>query len=524
VSVLAVTALLALAPGRAHAQQAGGVTTLTRAQTEFTLEQAVAAGLRSNRNLRVEELELERAEEQVQEAYGGLFPDIDGTLTYQRNIMVPEAFLPAFIFDPNAPPDELIPVRFGADNQWTAGISINQPLFDGRVFIGVGAAGQFKMLQTEVVRGSAQQVATGVRLAYYNVLLAHEARRVTENSISRVEQTLRETQAMNRAGLTGSYDVLRLEVQLANLRPNLRRTANEIAQTERQLSLLMGDDQVERAGAMGALYLVDTGGNNDTANRALLDFVGFRGAEEATFDELFAAAMEMRSDIRQARLQKELEVVQVKLAKSELLPRLSAFFNFNLLAQENGALNFFGESPNQRTSTAVVGVQLEVPIFAGFERLNRVDQRRVELRKAETRLIDLEQQVRDDIETVAADLSEARARAEAQQRAVGEAQRGFEIITAQYLAGTSSRLEVTDAELALRQAEQNYALAVYDYLNAYATLDLAIGVVPMVDPVFQGSTRRADAGAGETGRDRGIDDTERAESAMGDRSGEGEGQ
>ena len=42
---------------------------------------------------------------------------------------------------------------------------------------------------------------------------------------------------------------------------------------------------------------------------------------------------------------------------------------------------------------------------------------------------------------------------------------------------------MTEAELALRQAEQNYALAIYDYLVAQAQLDLAVGVVPVVDPV-----------------------------------------
>jgi outer membrane protein TolC len=85
--------------------------------------------------------------------------------------------------------------------------------------------------------------------------------------------------------------------------------------------------------------------------------------------------------------------------------------------------------------------------------------------------------------TVLSNLTEARSRAEAQRQAVSQAQRGFDIVTTEYLAGTLPRIEVTEAELALRQAEQNYALAVYDYLVAQAQLDLAVGVVPVVDPV-----------------------------------------
>jgi outer membrane protein TolC len=52
---------------------------------------------------------------------------------------------------------------------------------------------------------------------------------------------------------------------------------------------------------------------------------------------------------------------------------------------------------------------------------------------------------------------------------------------------------VTDAELALRQSEFNYAQAVYDYLTAQARLDLAMGRVPLVDDGGPGAIR-ADSG------------------------------
>ena len=62
-----------------------------------------------------------------------------------------------------------------------------------------------------------------------------------------------------------------------------------------------------------------------------------------------------------------------------------------------------------------------------------------------------------------------------------QAQRGFEIATAQYREGLGSQLELTDSEVALRESEFNYAQAVYDYLVARARLDEATGNVPLVD-------------------------------------------
>ena len=54
-------------------------------------------------------------------------------------------------------------------------------------------------------------------------------------------------------------------------------------------------------------------------------------------------------------------------------------------------------------------------------------------------------------------------------------------MTAQYLAGVSSQLEVTEGEVLLRESEYAYAEAVFDYLAAQAELDIAVGVVPLVD-------------------------------------------
>ena len=45
----------------------------------------------------------------------------------------------------------------------------------------------------------------------------------------------------------------------------------------------------------------------------------------------------------------------------------------------------------------------------------------------------------------------------------------------------SSQLELSDAEVALRQSEFNYAQAVFDYLMFRAQLDEATGNVPMVN-------------------------------------------
>ena len=476
IATLATVGLaLSLGPSYAQAPQSPA----------YSLETAIGMALQNNRDLQEARLGLQSAGEQVREAWGGLFPDINANVRYQRNLLVPETFLPAFIFDPTAPPDELVPVRFGADNLWTAFLTVEQPLFDAGALVGVGTASRYHTLQREVVRGQAQRIATRVRVAYYRTLLAQESVRVIQESIDRTEQTLRETKGLNQAGLASNYDVLVTDVRLANLRPNLRRAANAVAAAERDLSVEVGQGGADAIKVAGSLYQMDlaTTDANEGANGELLRLVGYHDALDTSFEALYEVAVEMRSDLRQARLNVQLEDALVKFERTSYYPKLSAFFSLGITSQENGALNPFGARPNERTTSSWVGVRLEIPIFQGFQRSARVEQRELAKRQADVQLRLIEQEAAHQILTAYEALEEAQLRAEAQRGAVGEARRGFDIVTAQYLAGISSQLEVTEGEVLLRQSEFNYAEAVYDYLVAQAALDGAIGVVPLVDAV-----------------------------------------
>ncbi|HLB54124.1 MAG TPA: TolC family protein [Gemmatimonadales bacterium] len=449
----------------------------------LSLERALEIGLAQSRTLADARLGLRVANQQVREAWGSVLPDISANASYSRNLKVQQAFLPAIIFDPNASPDELIPVRFGSDNTWLAGLSLEQPLFQYTAFIGVGAAGRYRDYQRERVRGVAQDVSTTVRLAYLDALLAAEEVRLTELSVARVGRTLEETRAMNRAGLASDYDVLRLEVQLANITPNLRRAENAVAATKRTLLVAMGRDPrtpeaIELEGRLADVNVADLA-QNAAANAELLHQVGVNGNESAAPDpeQVYQAALDARSDVRQARLTVQLEKARLAAQRAEFFPKLTLFSTYNLTAQQNGAPDFFG-SARQRASFLVTGLRVEMPLFNGFARDARMRQASGTAAQAETRLEQLEHEAAREVHTLSADVSEARLRVDSQRQAVEQARRGYEIASAEYRAGLGSQLQITDAEVALRQSEFNQARAVYDYLAAVARLAAAAGNVP----------------------------------------------
>ena len=450
------------------------------AQEVFTLKAAVSMALEQNEDLNGARYGLVVAQEQVAEARSDLFPTIDLNASYARNLLVAENFLPAFIFDPTADPDELIPVRFGADNVWTTNVTVEQALFKPSVFVALGAAGRFENFEQETLRGRTQGVVTQVRMLYYSLLLAQEQARLMENSVQRVRKSLHDTRALNEAGLAADYDVLRLEVELGNLEPNLFRAQNSVTQARRELGIELALDDLDGVRVAGTLAEIDFDDfeANSPENRQILGFSNW--AMEPLTENVVRAAREGRSDLRQLFFSEQLRQSELTLEQVQYLPEIVLFGSYGVLAQQNGNPAFFGQS-NQRTFSSQVGLRINWPLFSGFSKDARIDQRRASLRQAETVSRLAQARADSEVETIWDQMLEAKARADAQRFAVRQAQRGFEIASAQYREGLGSQLELTDSEVALRQSEFNYAQAAYDFLVAQANLDLAVGSVPMVD-------------------------------------------
>jgi outer membrane protein TolC len=167
----------------------------------------------------------------------------------------------------------------------------------------------------------------------------------------------------------------------------------------------------------------------------------------------------------------------MRAEQSEYLPKISLFGTYSINAQQSGSPRFFGSSGAERAYGRQVGVQVTMPLFNGLKRPARIAQHRFAVEQVRTQRDLAEDQIEHQVRTYVAEVDEARQRAAAQRLGVRQAQRGFQIATVQFREGLGSALELTDAEVALRQSEFNYAEAVYDYLVARARLEEAVGSV-----------------------------------------------
>ena len=472
----------------------------------LALRSAVEIALTHSAQLEAAGSAVRFAEQQVREAYGGMYPQISAEASYLRSLGAQERVLDA----KNSPTWQDAPGTF--DNTWSGSLQLNQTVLDFRVFSGLEAAQGLRGLRGEELRGAAQQVVAGVRQRYLDALLAQEQERLTEQSITQLQQTLRETRARHREGFASDDELLRLEVQFVNLEGSLLRVRNQVAAAKGALLVTMGADplqEVELQGTLSAVQLAPEAAN-DPASADLLATSGADPLAAASEEELFRTAMTARSDLRQLRTLHHLGELQIKIQDAEYLPTIRAFASVDLSARDNDGDGVFGstqriqrqiqrelESPrgmrihehvldiqtSQFRVSGSAGLSVQMQLFSGFARDARAAQRREELIQTTSRLRQAERQMLNQVHILVASLAEARLRAASQERAIEQAQQSYEIATARYGAGVGSQLDVTAAETTLRESQFNYAQAVYDYLSAASQLEVAVGQVPLADGV-----------------------------------------
>ncbi|TVP78757.1 MAG: TolC family protein [Gemmatimonadales bacterium] len=427
------------------------------AQDPLTLAEIRGEALAESPSVRDARLGVASARARVTEARSGLLPRVDAAFDYTRNLTAPSAFLPELLVDPEADPGALIRVPLGADNVWSSAIVLRQALFDARVGAGLRAASRVASLAEEELRRAELEVSVRVRVLHNDFLLARERQAVAERSLERVRQALAEVRALEAQGLASELDVLRLEVEEANLEPQRDRARNDRREASRALSLAMGRDPDPELAVEGSL--------EDVRPEPV----------DAELSVLRAQALESRPELRQADLRRELAGIELRAEQAEWLPRVSLVGAWEVAAQQDGSLDPFG-SGMERGYGRTVGVQVTLPLFTGFSRSARRDRFRAELGSTEVRFEAVVRETEAALEAVLERLEEARTGFRARERAVEQAERSWSLVRRQAEEGQVGRLELLDAELALRTSELNRAEAAHGWLVARTELLRLLGV------------------------------------------------
>lgn len=482
----------------------------------LTIEEAVELALVHNYLLEKGLLNLEKADEQIRQAWGTVYPQVGASGSYTRNLKSPNPFAGSdagglfdlfgamewLNYNETARTDSdgattpltfeefmdrqqqgmqdagVTPASgdnpFAIDNQFNFGLSVTQTLFNGAAFAAIRGAEQLKEMNRDEFSSQQQSVADQVRQMFYGALLAREQVDVLRSSVERLKETVQDTRSSVEAGILSNYERLSAEVELVNLETELISAENRADLAVRQLGLTIGipvDTELTLHGTLEVDPSID------------------QTLQEPEYD--LEMALDRRPDLQQMDGYIDLLGIQKKVERSRYLPTVQAFLNTAYIGQvptqrervlsepdtpfafRTETRGFFDDS--YWDSALAIGIQLQWSLFDGFQRHSRMQQRSIEIKQAQIDREQLTNGIRLEIDQVRREIETAWQRIRSQKRNLERANLNYEQASRRLIEGVGTALEERQASSLLDQSQFAWLSAVHDLLVARSRYDRITG-------------------------------------------------
>jgi len=402
-------------------------------------------------------LDVKSAEYKVKETIGSGLPQINGTVSFQDFLKPPVTVGPDFtnyaktgVIDPNAP---LAPFPFGAVKyNNTYSLTGSQLLFSGTYIVGLQAVKTFKELSQRSLTRTRIETNVSVTKAYYQVLVSNEQIKLLDANIDQLKQQLDQTTQQNKQGFVEKIDVDRLSVQYNNLVTSRENTVRSLALNYQMLKFQMGMSIYQQLNLTDKLENIDL---NQQIGQDAIDTSFYHNRIEYNL---------LETNIK-------LNQLDAKSKKAEFLPTLTAIGGYAGTFQENHMKYLY----NHIYTDNYIGLNLNIPIFSGGQRINQLRQLEINVKKAQNNLNDAKNAL--SLQASSANITYVNSLQSLtnQKKSRELAQEVLHVAKVKYQQGVGSSLEVTQAETDFENADNQYIQALYNVLISKVDLDKAYG-------------------------------------------------
>ncbi len=438
----------------------------------FTIQDAVAYAKQNSYQVK-KVLEDIRIQEQVnREITASALPQVTGTASLNYFPRVPVQSFPNFIAaatygvleeegvrdgdgNPIKSPGDFgfVQAQFGTKWNASAGVALNQILFDGQVFVGLQARDASMALARKQNEITEEQIAVNVHKVYYQLLIGHQQLELYHANIQRFEKLLHDTREIYKNGFAEKLDVDKVSVSLTNLRTDSLKLNTQLANGYLGLKMLIGMPLRDSIVLTEEL-------NEEIVKQQILD-TAYNYTERREYQVLGIA--------------KELNEFNVKRYKLSYIPTVALYGQLNTQALRN-EFNFF-KSGGMWFPNSVIGLQINLPIFDGFRRSAQIQQAKSAVRKTEYDMELLKLSIDNDVASSRNRFRDAILAVDAQKDNMKLAEEVYEQTKKKYEQGLGSNTEINNAQTELRAAQTNYFAALFDAAIAKVDYLKAVGKI-----------------------------------------------
>lgn len=439
-------------------------------QQKFTMNEAIRFALLNHPDIKQADYNIKQAESITKETTGNAFPSLDLSASYSYTIKGAQIPMPDFaamlnnstydvLFKENLLPSDnskFLPIgtslmSMQQKNNLSAQLQLTQILFNSAVFKGISVSKDYLNLSRLQYNSKINEIVYNIKKAFSASIMTKEILAIINSSYENAKNNLKNVRALYEEGLIAEYILLDAEVQVENIKPQIKQTENAVIASIDALKLAMGLPQTENIDIIGSLEYTQEDSPNLEAT--VLE------AQENNFNLQL---------LKQARLLNE---ASIAVSEAGYYPTLAAFANYGV----NSMGNSFRELTGYNTSMA--GISFSMNLFKGYQTQQKVEQSKIEVYKTDEQIRLVRDAIYMQVKTNINELDRITKDISSQERNVEVAERAYTLSTVRLREGTGSQLEVFNSELSLRRARTNLLQSIYDYTQAKYSLDNILGRV-----------------------------------------------
>lgn len=412
----------------------------------ITLEQAIQLARQNNQTFKEARLNLNQAEDQLQEALAAEFPTLSLQTDLQRSTSASNEIRASG-------------GGFGATDGVTTDLNATLQL-NYNLYTGGQRPAQIRLSESQVrtqelaLEQAAEQLRFDVTDAYYAVQQADSQVEIARAAVSDAEQSLRDAELLEEAGLGTRFDVLQAEVQLANEEQNLTRALSQQRIRRRELVEVLG---------LGQQIEVTAATPPEVA-----------GTWDLSLEESIVRAYQNRSELEQQLEQREIGEANQNIALANIKPNVSLFTRYNVR-------DIIDDGSGTGTGTGdglAIGAQLQWTLYDGGQARARAEQAKEDVAIAENRFDQIRNQIRREVEQAFYNLEANEQNIDTATIAVEQAEESLRLARLRFQAGVGTQTDVINAQSELTRARGNLLTAIIDYNRSLAALQRAVSNLP----------------------------------------------
>lgn len=402
----------------------------------FNLDEAIDFGLINNPEIKQLTINVEKAEIGVNNAIAVYYPSLSmsGYFAYLSEV-------PVLDFDG-------MPIPMGQHKNYSVAVSLQQVIFAWGKLYNYYKIAEIQSDIAELTRKrKEQEIRFSVTDGFYGLLILEKMVILSEESLAQLERHEDAVEKRYRAGLVPHFELLRSQVQLANLKQQVIEAKNGYNLAREGFKMLLGMDMDKEVVISGDLDVKE---------------------ESYELDELLTEAMEERIELINMKNYERIAERGRDIARKLVLPTIVAGATYEKSRP-------FGFGGDEWGSNLTFNVGFQFDIFSGFKTRYQYEDALLLLREAELAKENLEKAIQFEVKQSYLNLKAAEEGIDAARENVAQAEKAFSIIDKRYRHGLVTNLEYLDTQLAQMQAKTGYLSALKNYHSARAALLNAIG-------------------------------------------------